>query len=176
MKIAVTSQNFRTVTGHAGRARRFLIFEAQPGGEPVETGRLDLPKELAIHDFDDDGPHPIDGVDAVLSEGFGQGFAQRMARRGIIAAATAETDPLAAVTAYLRQVEAGNVGLAAIPCTCSGEAHGHGHEHGHGHHHGHGHGHGHHHAQEAEPPSPRPGDAAVATAPPSGESGRGGAA
>jgi predicted Fe-Mo cluster-binding NifX family protein len=31
MKIAVTSQDFRTVTGHAGRARNFLIYDAQPG-------------------------------------------------------------------------------------------------------------------------------------------------
>ena len=27
MRIAVTSQNFRTVTGHAGKARRFLVFD-----------------------------------------------------------------------------------------------------------------------------------------------------
>ncbi|MEW8693532.1 MAG: nitrogen fixation protein, partial [Candidatus Thiodiazotropha endolucinida] len=27
MKIAVTSQNFRTITQHAGKTRRFLIYE-----------------------------------------------------------------------------------------------------------------------------------------------------
>jgi hypothetical protein len=27
MKIAVTSQNFSTITGHAGRARRFLMYD-----------------------------------------------------------------------------------------------------------------------------------------------------
>ncbi|HKJ77206.1 MAG TPA: nitrogen fixation protein, partial [Gammaproteobacteria bacterium] len=43
MEIAITSQNFRTVTGHAGKTRRFLVYEAGPGQEPVEVDRLDLP-------------------------------------------------------------------------------------------------------------------------------------
>ena len=33
MKIAVTSQNFRTITPHAGTTRRFLVYEAAEGGE-----------------------------------------------------------------------------------------------------------------------------------------------
>ncbi|CAK0762635.1 hypothetical protein CCP3SC1_390001 [Gammaproteobacteria bacterium] len=45
MKIAVTSQNFRTISEHAGKARRFLIFEADSLGCPQEIGRLDLLKE-----------------------------------------------------------------------------------------------------------------------------------
>ena len=27
MRIGVTSQNFRTITGHAGKTRRFLIYD-----------------------------------------------------------------------------------------------------------------------------------------------------
>ena len=92
MKIAVTSQNFRTGTGHAGRARRFLIYNAEPGAEPALAARLDLPKELAMHEFHGAGAHPIDGVDVILSQGFGEGFARRMARRGIAAFATDTTD------------------------------------------------------------------------------------
>ncbi len=141
MKIAVTSQNFRTVTGHAGRARRFLVYDVPPNGEPVLADRLDLPKDMAMHDFHGDGPHPLDGADVVLSEGFGDGFAQRMAKRGIAVATTAETDPLAAVKAYIARVP----GEAAATATC-GCGHGPSHE-GHGHEgHGHAHGrHGHHH-------------------------------
>ena len=40
MRIAVTSQNLRTITGHAGKTRRFIVFEAEPGREPVEVDRL----------------------------------------------------------------------------------------------------------------------------------------
>ena len=43
MRIGVTSQNFRTITAHAGRARRFMIFEDFPDGQIQETGKLDLP-------------------------------------------------------------------------------------------------------------------------------------
>ncbi len=32
MRIGVTSQNFRTITGHAGKTRRFLIFEQDATG------------------------------------------------------------------------------------------------------------------------------------------------
>jgi hypothetical protein len=40
MRIAITSQNFRTVTGHAGRAGRFLVFEAAAtrAAATAETG------------------------------------------------------------------------------------------------------------------------------------------
>jgi predicted Fe-Mo cluster-binding NifX family protein len=132
MKIAVTSQNFRTVTGHAGRARRFLIYDVQADAEPVEVERLDLPKELAMHDFRGGEPHPVDGVDVILSQGFGEGFAQRMAKRGIIAMTTAEADPVAAVKWFmaLHQIDA-DVRSAAT-CGCG---HRHGHERGHHHHH-----------------------------------------
>lgn len=117
MKIAVTSQNFRTVTGHAGRARRFLVYDAEPDAEPVEVERLDLPKELAMHDFHGGGPHPVDAFDVILSGGFGEGFARRLAARGVIAAITPETDPVAAVKAYLADLAAGTAHSAA---TCGG--------------------------------------------------------
>jgi len=101
MKIAVTSQNFRTVTPHAGRTRRFLVYRAEPAAEPVEIDRLDLPKEMAMHEFHQDGPHPLDTVDVVIAGSFGDGFARRMAKRGIKAATTDKTDPLAAVRDFL---------------------------------------------------------------------------
>lgn len=137
MRIAVTSQNFRTVTGHAGRARRFLIYTVEPGaepaGEPVEADRLDLPKELAMHEFHGDGPHPLDGVDVILTQGFGEGFARRMAGRGIAAATTDRTDPADAVKDYLARPRTGDDQDADTTCGC-----GHGHEHRHGHEHKHG--------------------------------------
>lgn len=147
MKIAVTSQNFRTVTSHAGRARRFIIFEAEAGSEAREIERLDLPKEMAIHDFHGTGPHPLDAVDVVLSESFGQGFAQRMTQRGVIAAIAAAEDPKEAAEAYAAAAALAPDGPAPVVGNC-GSHHGHAgtdghHQHGHHHHHGHGHGHGH---------------------------------
>ncbi len=101
MKVGVTSQNFRTITSHAGKARRFLIFEADPtSGEPNEVERLDLPKEMAIVSCT--GPHPIDQVDVLITGGCGDGFFRRMDMRGVRVVATSETDPFRAVQAVLK--------------------------------------------------------------------------
>ena len=128
MRIAVTSRNFRTITPHAGMTRRFLVYEAERGGAPVEIDRLDLPKELAIHEYGDRGPHPLDGVDAVIAGSAGAGFIRHMAARGVKAVATSETDPVTAVAGYL----AGTLPLAEPDeqhgaddeaCCCCGARH-----------------------------------------------------
>ena len=96
MRIAVTSQNFRTITGHAGKTRRFLVYEAE-GADVREVQRLDLPKEQSFHELHGDAPHPIDGVDVLLTGSCGENFVARLARRGIRVVATGETDPVTAV-------------------------------------------------------------------------------
>ena len=139
MRIAVTSRDFHNVTGHAGHAREFLIFEAQHGREPVEIERLLLPGELVIHEFRG-GSHPIDGVDVLLSAGFGAGFARHMAARGITAVRTEKSDPVDAVKHFLACREAG-LDLSSVPsCACG---HDHDHAHGNSHAHDHDHDHGH---------------------------------
>jgi predicted Fe-Mo cluster-binding NifX family protein len=101
MRIAVTSQNFRSVTGHAGHARRFLVFNVDAANAIELVDRLDLPKELAMHGFDDHTAHPLFGMDVLITGGAGEGFKQRLAQRGVRVMATAETDPVAAVHAFL---------------------------------------------------------------------------
>lgn len=96
MKIAVTSQNFRTITGHAGKTRRFLVYEAE-GSKVREVARLDLPKEQSFHELAGDAAHPIDGVDVLITASCGDHFSARLARRGIRVLATRETDPETAV-------------------------------------------------------------------------------
>jgi predicted Fe-Mo cluster-binding NifX family protein len=105
VKIAVTSQNFRTVTPHAGRTRRFLVYRAEPEGEPVEIDRLDLPKDMAMHEFHREGAHPLDNVDVVIAGSFGDGFARRMAKRGVRAVTTDRTDPVEAVQDFLAHAD-----------------------------------------------------------------------
>lgn len=131
MRIAVTSQNFRSITGHAGKARRFIVFDTA-GGEPREVERLDLPMELSIHEYHGDD-HPLFalGLAALVTQGAGQGFVQRMARHGIRVHATSETDPLTAVARIL----AGEP-LPEAPPHDDDHAHGGGHGHRHAHAHG----------------------------------------
>ncbi len=125
MRVAVTSQNFRTVTAHAGKARRFLIYDISNPCSPREIERLDLPKEMSFHEFHGDH-HPIDGVDALVTGGAGEGFVARLGQRGIEVVMCGETDPLQAVKDYIQGT------VKPVP---PGE-----HEHGHHHHHHHNHG------------------------------------
>ncbi|NEV64209.1 NifB/NifX family molybdenum-iron cluster-binding protein [Thiorhodococcus minor] len=97
MRIAVTSQNFRTITGHAGKTRRFIILECDGSQPAVEVERLDLPAQMSLHDYHgDDHPLFTKALDAVITQSAGQGFVARMARQGIAVHATSATDPTTA--------------------------------------------------------------------------------
>ena len=100
MKIAVTSQNFRTITGHAGKTRRFLIFGTDGQDSPQELERLALPPEMVMHEFRGDD-HPLFQMDVLITGGCGAGFIQRLAAQGVQVIATAATDPVEAVSAVL---------------------------------------------------------------------------
>ena len=123
MRIAVTSQNFRTITGHAGKTRRFLILEVDGQSEPVEVERLDLPAGLSLHDHDG-ANHPLfeAGVTALLTQSAGSGFVQRLARQGIAVHVTSATDPLSAAA----DLAAGR----ALPAAAPHDDHDHGSGHG----------------------------------------------
>jgi len=97
MRIGVTSQNFRTITGHAGKTRRFLIYETQEDGRVIETDRLDLPKTMSIHEFCGHG-HPLFSLDVIVTAGCGEGFVRRLGAHGVRVVATAESNPAKAAT------------------------------------------------------------------------------
>ncbi|RAI44525.1 NifB/NifX family molybdenum-iron cluster-binding protein [Rhodoplanes roseus] len=98
MRVAVASDDFLNVTGHAGKAVRFLVYEAEANVPPREVGRLDLAADLTIHEFRCDGPHPLFGMRAVIAGSAGAGFVRRLAEHGVETAITAERDPATAVS------------------------------------------------------------------------------
>jgi predicted Fe-Mo cluster-binding NifX family protein len=130
MKIAVTSQNRKTVTGHAGKCRKFWVYEVE---DNVVQGKklLELSLEQSFHESNQAAPHPLDEVNVLISGGMGQGLQFRLKQKGIQALSTAETDPDQAIQRWL----AGT--LDELPA----ETHDHSHEHEHDHGHGHGHAH-----------------------------------
>ncbi|MES9927747.1 MAG: nitrogen fixation protein [Candidatus Thiodiazotropha sp. 6PDIVS] len=101
MKIAVTSQNFRTITAHAGKCRRFLILGQNEQGEIVELDRLDLPKEMSMHEFRGLN-HPLFESDVLLTASAGQGFIRRLNQEEIQVVCTSETDPYTAASSFLQ--------------------------------------------------------------------------
>ena len=106
MKIAIVSDDFQTVSGKAGRARRFLLFDAPKGQQPRLEKYFELPKDHpTYHDLhDDDSSHfPLDGIVLITNEA-GEGFRERLARRGTRVCVTSERDPHAAVRLLLEDV------------------------------------------------------------------------
>ena len=100
MKIAVTSQNFRTITPHAGKCRRFLILGRDDQGTLVELDRLDLPKAMAMHEFKG-LQHPLFEFDVLLTASAGQGFIRRLQQEQVQVICTSATDPYRAAADYL---------------------------------------------------------------------------
>lgn len=120
MRIAVASQNRRTVTDHTGRCRRFWIYEVT---QDTVQGRelLELPKEQSFHATPADAAHPLDDVDVLICGGMGEGLVRRLSARGIRGLVTPESDPDLAVAAFL--------GGTLVLRTAHGHTHADGHKH-----------------------------------------------
>ena len=68
MKIAIAvSDDSTRVSGHAGQARHWLLYDCLPGQTLPEPERLELTKEQLPHHFKDDGPHPLHGVEILVA-------------------------------------------------------------------------------------------------------------
>jgi predicted Fe-Mo cluster-binding NifX family protein len=103
MKIAVTSQNFKSVTGHAGKSRRFIIYDVGIPCDTPEVVWLDLPMEMSFHEVSG-GKHPLDDMDVILTASAGQGFIAKLAQRGVQVVTCGESDPRKAVRDFLMGV------------------------------------------------------------------------
>ena len=100
MKIAVTSQNRKTITEHAGKCRKFWVFTLD-NNEVINKELLELPKEQSFHESAHDQLHPLDDVSLLITGNMGQGLKQRLERKGINSIITQESDPEKAVLNYL---------------------------------------------------------------------------
>jgi predicted Fe-Mo cluster-binding NifX family protein len=132
MRIAVTSQNRREITEHAGRCRKFWMYDVSDG-VVLDRVLVELDKESSFHDSSPHESHPLDGIEVLISGGMGDGLRTRLARRGIQALVTPERDPEIAVQAWL----AGRLSLgephahshgadhpaAEHACACGGHCH-----------------------------------------------------
>lgn len=109
MKIAVGTKNWTRVNGHAGQTRCWLVFDLTGvdfdggvvEGKLPEPVRVELTKEQVFHNFQDEGPHPLDGVDLVIAGSAGDGFVRHLKKRGADVLLTGETDPARALTTVL---------------------------------------------------------------------------
>lgn len=100
-KVAVTSQDKKTITGHAGKCRHFYIYTIDTEGN-FKKDLIDLSKnETLHHTFHDDpsaNPHNyLYDMDIILTQSMGQGAINRLATQNVTVYAIQETDPEIAI-------------------------------------------------------------------------------
>jgi predicted Fe-Mo cluster-binding NifX family protein len=103
MKIAIaTNEDGTRVSGHAGKTRHWRVFDCQPGLAIAEPERIVLTEQQLPHEFKDDGPHPLHGVEVIVAASAGDGYVRHMAKWGAQVLLTGETTPLVALEKILR--------------------------------------------------------------------------
>jgi predicted Fe-Mo cluster-binding NifX family protein len=128
MQIAVTSQNRKTITEHAGKCRKFWIYDIADGN--IASKQLvELPIEQSFHASHHSLAAPLAAVNVLITASMGAGLHQRLQRSGIQPVITGEVDPDAAVAAFLDGSLSALTGEQLPPC----------HDHEHEHHHDHAH-------------------------------------
>ena len=101
MKIAIATEDFEHVSGHAGQSSRWLLYDST---QAVDSGpmRVELTAAQVFHVWEDTGPHPLDGVDILVARSAGDGFLRRMEKRGTHVLLTGETVAEAALAKILK--------------------------------------------------------------------------
>ena len=102
MKIAIaTKDHWTQVSGHAGQACDWLVFDCEPERSVPVPQHIQLDKEQLPHHFQDDGPHPLHGVDIMVAASAGDGYLRHMQKWGATVLLTGETDPYVALIKIL---------------------------------------------------------------------------
>lgn len=102
MKIAIATKDLGTrVSGHAGQTREWLLFDCHPGAPLPSPTNITLTKAQLPHHFQDDGPHPLHGVEILIAGSAGDGFIRHMDAWGSKVLLTGEQEPLVALQKVL---------------------------------------------------------------------------
>jgi len=104
MKIAIATKRFESVSGHIGKATDWLLYDLSKHTSsrilPAPT-RITLKRDEIFHVFEDDRPHPLDGVDIIVGASAGESFIRHMQKRRSQVLLTGETDPTMALSRIL---------------------------------------------------------------------------
>ena len=115
--IALTTQNRRTITNHAGRCRRFALARVIDGmvQQPVELVELEI--EQTLRQGAKDLPAALQGIEVLITAGAGQGMVQNLATHGVQVCITGLQDPMEALRTSLDHGDDKGAG-SACQCSC----------------------------------------------------------
>ena len=96
MKIAITSPNGKTISGHAGKCPGYLIYEIDANND-MQKSHIKLTKEQVFKNFSGalskNPEHPLYGINVFITQGLGEGLNNRLAQDNIQVITTTETQP-----------------------------------------------------------------------------------
>lgn len=102
MNIAVSTTDGKTICGHLGKCKDFIIYETD--GKEIKSKRL-LSSGGACPGHSGAGKHnvsPFDGCHAVITQGMGQGMLNGLMQAGIQPVITDQSDPDTVVLNFLK--------------------------------------------------------------------------
>ncbi len=107
IKVAVTAQNRKTVSTHAGACRNYFIYTINDDGS-YEKELLELSKNESLrytfHDDTSEQPqNKLFEMDVILTGGIGLGGVRRLASNGVIAKVIKETEPDVVIEKFLNK-------------------------------------------------------------------------
>jgi len=106
MKIALSFQNGHSLSGHAGRCTRFLVYHIDQN-KILSKELVEMERDMTFHSIFHDGTYPfsenpLHKVDVIISNSMGPGFVQKMRLNGIIALQSDERDPDLLIDKYMK--------------------------------------------------------------------------
>jgi predicted Fe-Mo cluster-binding NifX family protein len=110
IRVAVASQNRRSVTAHAGRCRRFWVYDLQ-GGEAGPGKLVELAKEGTLHALRPGIPPELSDLDVLIAADLCDNLCRRLERHGIEGLASTCATPDEAVRELLAERSLSVLGL-----------------------------------------------------------------
>jgi predicted DNA-binding protein (UPF0251 family)/predicted Fe-Mo cluster-binding NifX family protein len=123
MNIAVSTADGRTICGHLGKCRTFIIYETD--GKEIKKRHMRATGGACPGHGKESQGHahnvsPFEGCHAVITQGMGQGLLSGLAQAGIQPVITDQTDPDTAVRLFL---DGALQGTSTSSCVCGEHGH-----------------------------------------------------
>ena len=101
MKIAITSQTIKSVTAHAGRCRKFWVYELSKMGPEIQKQFVELDIDETLHTMNEALPKKLEGVSVLITANLGDNLKAKLFKAGVSTHLTAETLHDVALLNYL---------------------------------------------------------------------------
>jgi predicted Fe-Mo cluster-binding NifX family protein len=101
MKIAITSQNVRSVTAHAGRCRKFWVYDIAKVGSEIKKRFVELENNESLHSMKDQLPEKLSGLNVLITVNLGASLRSKLSAAGVVAHLTDESSPDYALLKFL---------------------------------------------------------------------------